>query len=257
MMRNCGAVRQYHNLQRTLKSSRSLQALSASHFYTPGSSRHKYQSHLLFHTSSATPNTCSGGGHGGAPNSTFSRINLHPLYNWRRRLLYTAAAGGVTCALCAWLGYRSIHTTTTTTTRAVCRSASSSSLATSLVAHADIGETGGGRGGVVHESTHLPTIKLYQYQTCPFCCKTRAFLDYYGINYEIIEVNPLFRREIKFSKYRKVPFIVCGDDVQVCTCTHVYQDKRSSLHNLWSIVTMSTFLRLHASQRVVKTQPLI
>lgn len=26
-----------------------------------------------------------------------------------------------------------------------------------------------------------PTVTLYQYQTCPFCCKTRAFLDYYGI----------------------------------------------------------------------------
>jgi glutaredoxin len=106
-------------------------------------------------------------------------------------------------------------------------------LATSFVAHADIGETGGGR--IVHESTHLPSIKLYQYQTCPFCCKTRAFLDYYGIDYEIVEVNPLFRREIKFSKYRKVPFIVCGDDAQVCFCMYMYscvpyQDKRSLLH---------------------------
>lgn len=63
-------------------------------------------------------------------------------------------------------------------------------------------------------------ITLYQYQTCPFCCKTRAFLDYYGVGYETVEVNPLFRREIKFSKYRKVPFIT-ADGVQVCTCSVV------------------------------------
>lgn len=198
MMRNWRAVRQY------LRSSRSLQGLSTSNFYTPSSSLHKSQG-LFFYSSSATPNTSTG-----APNPTFRR-NLHPSYTRRRRLLYTAAAGGVTCALCAWLGYHSIHTTTT---RAVCRS-SSSLVATSVVTHADIGETGG--SGVVHESSLLPSIKLYQYQTCPFCCKTRAFLDYYGINYEIVEVNPLFRKEIKFSKYRKVPFIVCSDDVQVCT----------------------------------------
>lgn len=49
--------------------------------------------------------------------------------------------------------------------------------------------------------------KLYQYATCPFCCKTRAFLDYYNIDYEKVEVNPVTRKEIKFSDYRKVPFI--------------------------------------------------
>ena len=63
----------------------------------------------------------------------------------------------------------------------------------------------------------LPPITLYQYTTCPFCCKTRAFLDYYGITYTTVEVNPLFKKEMKFSKYRKVPFILTGEnnDVQV------------------------------------------
>lgn len=49
--------------------------------------------------------------------------------------------------------------------------------------------------------------KLYQYATCPFCCKVRTFLDYYGVDYEIVEVNPLFRKEIKFSDYKKVPLL--------------------------------------------------
>lgn len=51
------------------------------------------------------------------------------------------------------------------------------------------------------------TWKLYQYATCPFCCKVRTFLDYYDIDYEIVEVNPLFRKEVKFSEYKKVPFM--------------------------------------------------
>ena len=202
-MRNCGAACRQYNvmlLQMTLRSPRSFQGLTASHYYQYSPSSPSNPQRLFF---ISTPSICTS-----APNSRSSHY-FHPLCTWRCRLLYTAAAGGVTCALCAWLGYRSICTTT-----AVCRSRSS--LATAEVT--DVRETGG-RNGVLHESAHLPSIKLYQYQTCPFCCKTRAFLDYYGINYEVVEVNPLFRREIKFSKYRKVPFIVCGDDVQVCTCT--------------------------------------
>ena len=56
-----------------------------------------------------------------------------------------------------------------------------------------------------------PSLTLYQYRTCPFCCKTRAFLNYYGFDYETVEVNPLFRSEIKFSKYKKVPILTAGD----------------------------------------------
>ncbi len=64
-------------------------------------------------------------------------------------------------------------------------------------------------------ATDVPPLTLYQYATCPYCCKTRAFLDYYRVPYTVVEVNPLFRREIKFSEYRKVPFVT-GGGVQVC-----------------------------------------
>ena len=37
---------------------------------------------------------------------------------------------------------------------------------------------------------------LYQYQTCPFCCKARAFLDYFGINYDVVEVNSVTRKQV-------------------------------------------------------------
>ncbi|XP_069025420.1 prostaglandin E synthase 2 [Embiotoca jacksoni] len=56
---------------------------------------------------------------------------------------------------------------------------------------------------------------LYQYKTCPFCSKVRAFLDYHGLPYDVVEVNPVMRKEIKWSTYRKVPILMVGDDVQL------------------------------------------
>lgn len=58
-----------------------------------------------------------------------------------------------------------------------------------------------------------PTLTLYQYKTCPFCSKVRAFLDYHGLPYEIVEVNPVMRQEIKWSTYRKVPILMVNEDV--------------------------------------------
>ena len=37
---------------------------------------------------------------------------------------------------------------------------------------------------------------LYQFQSCPFCCKARAFLDYYGLNYDVVEVNSVSRKQV-------------------------------------------------------------
>ncbi|XP_078107599.1 prostaglandin E synthase 2 isoform X2 [Sander vitreus] len=58
-------------------------------------------------------------------------------------------------------------------------------------------------------------LTLYQYKTCPFCSKVRAFLDYHGLPYEIVEVNPVMRKEIKWSVYRKVPILMVDGDVQL------------------------------------------
>ncbi|KAG5840753.1 hypothetical protein ANANG_G00192010 [Anguilla anguilla] len=60
-----------------------------------------------------------------------------------------------------------------------------------------------------------PKLTLYQYKTCPFCSKVRAFLDYSGLPYQIVEVNPVMRQEIKWSKYRKVPILMVDDTVQL------------------------------------------
>ncbi|KAM4696949.1 prostaglandin E synthase 2 [Rhinophrynus dorsalis] len=53
-------------------------------------------------------------------------------------------------------------------------------------------------------------LTLYQYKTCPFCSKVRTFLDYNKLPHKIVEVNPVLRREIKFSSYRKVPILIAN-----------------------------------------------
>ncbi|KAM6965066.1 prostaglandin E synthase 2 [Aplochiton taeniatus] len=58
-------------------------------------------------------------------------------------------------------------------------------------------------------------LTLYQYKTCPFCSKVRAFLDYHGLPYDIVEVNPVMRKEIKWSTYRKVPILMVDGEVQL------------------------------------------
>ncbi|MDK0740079.1 glutaredoxin domain-containing protein, partial [Clostridium perfringens] len=42
-------------------------------------------------------------------------------------------------------------------------------------------------------------LTLYQYQTCPFCCKVRAFLDYHGFSYDVVEVNSVWRTQLKWT----------------------------------------------------------
>lgn len=48
-------------------------------------------------------------------------------------------------------------------------------------------------------------ITLFQYQTCPFCCKVRAFLDFHGISYNVVEVDGVTKKDMKWSDSKKVP----------------------------------------------------
>ncbi|XP_067941123.1 prostaglandin E synthase 2-like [Watersipora subatra] len=60
-----------------------------------------------------------------------------------------------------------------------------------------------------HDKEKPVNLTLYQYVTCPFCCKVRAYLDYYGINYNIVEVDSIKRTQTKWTSYSKVPILVC------------------------------------------------
>lgn len=49
---------------------------------------------------------------------------------------------------------------------------------------------------------------MFQYPTCPFCCKVRAFLDYNKLSYDIVEVDPMLKQQISWSDYKKVPIVL-------------------------------------------------
>lgn len=56
-------------------------------------------------------------------------------------------------------------------------------------------------------------LTLYQYKICPFCHRVKAFLDFHQIKYDTVEVNPLTKAEISFSKeYKKVPLMKIDDE---------------------------------------------
>ena len=37
-------------------------------------------------------------------------------------------------------------------------------------------------------------------------------MDYHGLSYDVVEVNSMRRKEIRFSQYKKVPIVVCQID---------------------------------------------
>lgn len=59
------------------------------------------------------------------------------------------------------------------------------------------------------------TIKIYQFESCPYCARVRAVLDEKGIDYEKIEVDTdeLSRKVKEISGQGLVPVIVDGERV--------------------------------------------
>jgi len=56
-------------------------------------------------------------------------------------------------------------------------------------------------------------ITLYQFQSCPFCCKVRALLNFTKQPYNIVEVSPFGMKELDFTDHKKVPVLKDGDKV--------------------------------------------
>ena len=57
-------------------------------------------------------------------------------------------------------------------------------------------------------------VTLYQYDVCPFCNKVKAFLDYHGTPYDVVEVNPMTKGELGWVEdgWKKVPIVTVGDE---------------------------------------------
>lgn len=58
-------------------------------------------------------------------------------------------------------------------------------------------------------------MTLFQYTVCPWCNKAKAALDYCGVPYHTVEVHPLFRGELKWSAYKKVPVLLLPSGEQI------------------------------------------
>ena len=55
----------------------------------------------------------------------------------------------------------------------------------------------------------IASVLLYQYDSCPFCNKVRAYLDLARIPYIVVEVNPLLKSEVAWAAdWGKVPIAV-------------------------------------------------
>ncbi|CAN1824610.1 Prostaglandin E synthase 2 [Linum perenne] len=72
-------------------------------------------------------------------------------------------------------------------------------------------------------------VVLYQYEACPFCNKVKAFLDYYSIPYKVVEVNPISKKEIKWSDYKKVP-ILTVDGEQMVDSSEIVSELFKKIH---------------------------
>ncbi|KAK4787532.1 hypothetical protein SAY86_011365 [Trapa natans] len=72
-------------------------------------------------------------------------------------------------------------------------------------------------------------VVLYQYEACPFCNKVKAFLDYYKIPYKVVEVNPISKKEIKWSDYKKVP-ILKVDGKQMVNSSAIIDELFQQMH---------------------------
>lgn len=67
---------------------------------------------------------------------------------------------------------------------------------------------------ISNSNRYKEKIVLYQYKICPYCNRVKAYLDYMNIDYEVVEVDPLLKTELKFSKeYKKVPIVMFDDTI--------------------------------------------
>lgn len=56
------------------------------------------------------------------------------------------------------------------------------------------------------------TIILYQYYSCPYCVQIRKYLEYFGFNFHLVEVDSYSKKTLsKFTLARELPILVLKD----------------------------------------------
>ena len=73
-------------------------------------------------------------------------------------------------------------------------------------------------------ATHENPLLLYQYEVCPWCNKVKAVLDFHDAPYKTVEVDPVFKSELKFSDYKKVPVLLTPDGEQLNDSKKIVED---------------------------------
>jgi microsomal prostaglandin-E synthase 2 len=58
-------------------------------------------------------------------------------------------------------------------------------------------------------------LTLYQFDSCPFCWKVKALLNYAKQSYETVEVSPFGMKELDFTDHKKVPVLKDGEQIIV------------------------------------------
>ena len=61
----------------------------------------------------------------------------------------------------------------------------------------------------------MAMLTLYQFNSCPFCWKVKAFLNYTHTPYDVVEVTPFGMKELDFTEHKKVPVLKDGDEIVV------------------------------------------
>ena len=74
------------------------------------------------------------------------------------------------------------------------------------------------------DDVHRYRYQLYKYKICPFSNMAKVFLEYNKIPFESVEVNPLTKAELEFSKsYRKVPIVTVLDSDATTPASQAFQ----------------------------------
>lgn len=93
-------------------------------------------------------------------------------------------------------------------------------------------------------------IHIFQYESCPYCSQIRAYLDYFGISYQVTEVDAYDKTKSldSFTKARMLPIVAVEDRVS---------RKRWNLVNATAILSALESLRnesLHINYEMVVEQ---